>query len=306
MTSSPGDTPTGSHGSPLDSVGRLVGIATEIVAPATVVTALLYYFGYRRVYWYYDYFGVSSTTLEFSNRDYFMRSVEGLYIPLGAIGILGLALMWGSVVLPRSVRAGPVWLIWLATGVGLLLVLNGLSWLFQITPLNRGLTVAPTCIIVGVLLLWYAVYRRRQRLNAGRSTRQAGAAAIVEWTAIFIVVSLSLFWAVDNYAATVGRERAARFASELPWEPRVVVYSDKQLDLSPSGTTEIHCPAEDVVYPYRYEGLVLILKAGTNYVLIPATWTRNDGTAVVLPADATEAMRLEFVMPGAATIADDC
>ncbi|AQA25050.1 putative membrane protein [Rhodococcus sp. MTM3W5.2] len=289
-------------------MGRLVGIATEVVAPATLITALLFYFGDRRIYWYFDYFGVSSTVLEFSNRDYFMRSVDGLYLPAGVVGVLGLALMWGFVALPRSVRAGAgsAWLALLAAGAGLLLVLNGISDLFWDTWLNRGLTVAPASIIVGVLLLWYAIYQRRQRLSGAGSARRSEAAAVAEWAVIFLVVGLSLFWAVDNYAAAVGRERAAIFASRLGSAPRVVVYSDKQIDLDPNGTTEIHCPAGDLAYPYRYVGLVLILKAGSNYALVPASWTEDTGTAVVLSADATDALRLEFLMPGAASMADRC
>ncbi|MFE4461010.1 hypothetical protein ACFROC_26965 [Nocardia tengchongensis] len=286
----------------------MIGIASQIVAPATLVTALLFYFGYRRIYWYFNHFGVSSTVLEFSNRDYFMRAVDGLYVPLGAIGVLGLTLMWGYVALgrPARVAAGSVWLQRLAVVSGLLLVFNGISSLFWRTPLNRGLTVAPVCVIAGVLLLWFATYGRRQRIGGRGPARGPGAGAVAEWALIFLVVGLSLFWAVDNYAAAVGRDRAETFASKLRSLPQVVIYSDKQLDLDPNGTKEIYCPAAGLAYPYRYEGLVLILEAASNYVLVPASWTEKDGTAVVLPRDATTALRLEFAMPGAATIADKC
>src|SRR4029077_18370841 len=42
---------------------QLVKILGAIVAPTTLLTALLYYFGWSHAYWFCDYFGVNSTVL---------------------------------------------------------------------------------------------------------------------------------------------------------------------------------------------------------------------------------------------------
>ena len=46
---------------------RILG---AVVAPTTLLTALLFYFGWSRAYWFYIYFGVNSTLLDLTTRDY--------------------------------------------------------------------------------------------------------------------------------------------------------------------------------------------------------------------------------------------
>jgi len=93
--------------SPFAGFSRLVRILGQFVAPTTLLTALLFYFGWAHVYWFFDYFGVDSSILAPSTREYVMRSVDALFIPLIAVAVVGLALMWGHLALPERVRNGP-------------------------------------------------------------------------------------------------------------------------------------------------------------------------------------------------------
>ena len=44
-------------------VSQLAKLVAAVVAPTTLLTSLLFFFGWSRAYWFYDYFGVHSTLL---------------------------------------------------------------------------------------------------------------------------------------------------------------------------------------------------------------------------------------------------
>jgi hypothetical protein len=56
---------------------------------------------------------------------------------------------------------------------------------------------------------------------------------------------------------------------------------------------EVRCRDARSAYPYRYEGLVLVIQSANQYVLLPQSWTPDTGVAVVVPR--TDTVRLEFV-----------
>ena len=282
--------------SPFEGFSRLVRILGQFVAPTTLLTALLFYFGWAHVYWFFDYFGVDSSVLGASTRDYVMRSVDALFIPLIAVSTVGLGLMWGYIALPERARRGPTarWQLIALTIIAILLLLNGLSFLVKQTPLNRGLCVAPICVIVGVVLLWYLILLRRNRIQ---QTRRSDAAILCEWAVMFVLVAMSLFWIATDYSVAVGQTRARQAAAQIPGRPEVILFSDKDLHLDGADIRKTVCastPGSDSAYHFRYDGLVLMIEIGGQYVLVPSDWRRGHGTAIVLPKDGIGAIRLEF------------
>jgi hypothetical protein len=285
--------------SPFAGFSRLVRILGQFVAPTTLLTALLFYFGWAHVYWFFDYFGVDSSILAPSTREYVMRSVDALFIPLIAVAVVGLALMWGHLALPERIRSGPRsrWQLIALTVTGIVLLVNGLSRLVVITPFNRGLCVAPICIIVGVVLLWYLTLLRRSRLHAANPTPRSDAAVLSEWAVMFVLVAMSLFWLATDYSIAVGQTRARQAAAEIPSRPEVVLFSEKDLHLDGPDIRETKCstgPDEESAYRFRYDGLVLLGEVGGQYVLLPREWQRGMGTAIVLPKSGVGATRFEF------------
>ena len=271
----------------LPSVTRLL---TEIVAPTTLVTGLLFFFGWGHAYWFFHYFGVDSAALGLGQADYLMRSVDGLFVPLAGLAVLALAVAWGRLLgerfLPTSVRR-PLgeWAPRTAAVVGVLLVLNGISALFVATIFNQGLAVAPLSFAIGIGILFYLLHRSA---SAG-----PGWLAVTEWLAVFVLVGLSLFWAAFDYSAAVGRSRAAQFVAELPESPEAMVYSESRLNLTAPGVTEVRCAGDpELAYGFRYDGLTLLWQTEDEIVLLPRTWAREDGVAVVIPRDS--GVRLEF------------
>ena len=105
-------------------------------------------------------------------------------------------------------------------------------------------------------------------------------------------------WAANDYAASVGRGRAVRFAASLDYQPTAVLYSERDLALHEPGVRQLRCAVGKSGYAYRYEGLVLVIQSAGQYVLIPRSWTPTTGVALVLPR--TNSIRLEFVPPSAA------
>lgn len=76
------------------------------VPPATLVTALLYYFGWARAYAQARALGADPSVFGYTTQDYLLRSVDSLYFPLIILAALGLvALLLHLRISQRLVKA---------------------------------------------------------------------------------------------------------------------------------------------------------------------------------------------------------
>ncbi|MEV6320720.1 hypothetical protein AB0M45_05905 [Nocardia sp. NPDC051787] len=295
--------PTGSAFDGFTHVARSIG---QLVAPTTLLTAVLFYFGWAHVYWFFNYFGVDSTTLNPSIREYLMRTVDTLYVPLIFVGLIGMAVLWGYISLPDSIRSRQPsrWATAVIAVIAAAVLVNGVSRIYVVTPLNKGLCVAPLSIIAGVLVLWMLVVLRRKRLRERLPTTApppSQAATVAEWTILFIMVGINLFWIATDYSVAVGQTRAREWAAQLSTSSHVIIYSEKDLHLSRSDVRTTACGTDGSTgsaYRFRYDGLVPLSRIGDHYVLVPRTWTRGHGAAIVLPAQSPGAIRFEFRVAG--------
>ncbi|MGQ4601220.1 hypothetical protein [Nocardia sp. R6R-6] len=293
-------------GSAFDGFTHVAKSIGQLVAPTTLLTAVLFYFGWAHVYWYFNYFGVDSTTLNPSIREYLMRTVDTLFVPLTLVGLIGMTLLWGYIALPDSVRARqpPRWATAVIAVIAGAVLVNGLSRIYVVTPLNKGLCVAPVSIIAGVLVLWLLVVLRRQRLRErlpATATLPSAAAGVAEWVILFTMVGINLFWIATDYSVAVGQTRAREWAAQLSTSSHVIIYSEKQLHLSRSDVRTTVCGTDSdagSAYRFRYDGLVPLSRIGDHYVLVPRTWTPGHGAAIVLPAQSPGAIRFEFRLAG--------
>ncbi|MFG2500706.1 hypothetical protein ACGFSB_21125 [Streptomyces sp. NPDC048441] len=331
----PPDEPGATGAAAIRRFGALFG---AVAAPASFVTALLYYFGWHHAYWFFYYFGVNATTLGLGTTDYLMRSLDALFVPMVTIAAIGLVAFWGHDLLRARLAAGyrPHMLSVIVPTmavVGFLLALGGLWSVRARTFLTPHLALAPLSLASGVILLAYALQLRRAL--AASETRPASPvapttadstpesasgstgdtppapltppdrpplrpewAAVAEWGAVFVLVGLSLFWAANDYAAAVGRGRAAHFGATLAEQPTAVLYSERDLAIHEPGVRELRCGDGKSAYGFRYEGLALVIQSADQYVLVPKSWTPSSGVALVLPR--TDSVRLEFVPVSAA------
>jgi len=273
----------------------LAKVFGTIVPPTSMVTALLYFFGWSHAYWFFHYYGVDSSVLGFGTGDYLMRSIDALFIPMTVVAAGGLVAVWGHALLRARLAAGarPRLLRVLLPamgGAGLLLAAGGLwSALAPGFPLNDNVVLAPLCLVIGVSLLVYTLHLRP--LLSG-TPRPSAVVQTLEWAVVFVLVGLGLFWAAVNYSAAAGQTRALLFAAKLPTQPRVVLYSDKNLGVTAPGIVTTHCRDPQAAYHFRYDGLRFVLQAPDEYLLLPARWSPRDGVALLVPR--TGAVRLEF------------
>ena len=86
--------------STIERFERLVTSGVIVVAPVTVLSALLFYFGYVSSRSQYEYFGLDVDTIGLGTRDYVMRSPQPLLMPLLGLALVGITLL----VMHTSVR----------------------------------------------------------------------------------------------------------------------------------------------------------------------------------------------------------
>jgi hypothetical protein len=240
-------------------------------SPTTVLTALLFYYGWVRTNALFQYFGVDATVLGFTTQDYLLRSSEALYVPFGTLlvvepAVVGLALFArgvAGVVIPR-------------------LSAND----FLVTPVCLGLGA-----VVGAYGRW--LWLRQQALEGHDDAVPPRWHGVVSLVLVALLVVLSMFWATSNYARAYGRGRAVAYARQLAVRPGVVVYSADRLFLHGPGVQELALPPEEhSSYRYRYSGLRLLTESRGRLFLLPAGWTTTDGAAIVLAGD--DKLRVEF------------
>jgi hypothetical protein len=278
------------------AIPPLVKRLATLAGSTTILTALLFYFGWSRAYYFYDYLGVDSSLLSLTTRDYLQLSVDGLFVPILVAGFTGLVLLWAHVRFgPRLSRTRRVHAVSAVICVaGVLLLVNGLSRVLFLTPLNGPLAVAPLSLGAGAVLLFYGMRLQRRIASAGAATSELVSSG--EWLSLLALVGLALFWVANDYSAEVGKTRAQQFVAELPSLPNAQLYSAHSLSLSAPGVHETRCRTADATYRSRYDGLKLVLQSGDMYLLVPAKWSRLDGVAILLPRDNN--FRLQFSPAG--------
>ncbi len=273
------------------SVRRLATFAGS----TTVLTSILFYFGWSRAYYFYDYLGVDSSLLSLTTRDYLQLSVDGLFVPVLVAGCATLLLVWtrswmmGRKVGARRRRTA----LLVMRGAGVLLLANGVSRVVVGTPLNRPLLVAPLSLATGAVLLFAEMRMQRPAKVSGTPSARASAG---EWLGVVTLTGVALFWMANDYSAEVGTSRAQQFVADLPSLPNAQLYSAQRLGLTGPGVQETRCQADDTAYHYRYDGLKLVLQSGDVYLLLPTQWSRVDGVAFLMPRD--EHVRLQFSPAG--------
>jgi hypothetical protein len=282
-------------------LGPALKALVTVGPPLTIATALLFYFGWVRTAKQSEAMGLDESVFLMSTRDYVLRSLDSLYVP---IMIAAVALLVWVVVHQRLVemlRAGRhvtavrrtaralAWTAWWAVPLaGLLIRSIAPAW---------GDLLFPVTVTAGLLLSEYGVRLGAAARAASGTTGPAGQ----RWTAtlrsvlVGVLVVITLFWQVANFAEVVGRGHAAQVAATIDGYPSVVVYSARDLMLAIPGVSAQQVGAEDAAYRYRYSGLHLLQATGGRFFLVPDGWTPGSAPLIVLRDD--QALRFEFQGP---------
>ncbi|MFD4254571.1 hypothetical protein [Amycolatopsis thermoflava] len=274
---------------PQTGPARALRVVGTLAANATLLTGLLYYFGFLTTQVFFSYFRVHYTLLGQTTPEILARGVDGLLLPIAEISA-AVFLVLGVIRFLRFRLSRRAWqtLLRRATPVAAVLGAALLAVTFAIAlnpvPYRRFTALPGLGFALAVVLLIFAW--RRWTAPAG------SALGVAEWLVAYALVTFGLFWAVADYAGQVGVRRAFETEQALPARPAVVLFSAQKLNLP----GEVHCPAPDGAFQYRYPGLKLLLQSGGQYVLVPDGWRRPEDATYLLPR--TNTVWLEFSPPG--------
>ena len=282
-------------------VERWVSFATGIVAPVTVLSALLFYFGYVSSRSQYEYFGIEVDTIGLSTRDYVMRSPQPLLVPLLVLTLVAAGGLMLHIAVRARITADPdtpqakrlmravgrtrlAGAVLLAVGVLALLgyaVIGDLPYYGLLTPLLIGL---------GAAILGYT-------LGLARLIRPpAGAVMPHRLVAVLlaVVTTTCAFWATATMAQYSGRGVAKYDARHPDRFPVVILDTKERLYLRSPGVEESALPAAaGQTFHYRYRRLRLLVVGQSRMFLVPETWNASN-TTVVVPLDGSVRVQFQF------------
>ncbi len=280
-------------------VEKLVGF----IGPTTVLTALLFYFGYVATRARFLYFGVALDLLDLSTQDILLYGVEALYVPVTAlflallVAVTGHAMIGGLLALEHRGIVGWLGVATLLASV-LLLARAVIGIVLPRISEAEFPGVTPLCLTIGAALFGYGLWllrrvgllwaeqaedRRRRAIRNWLGSRSV----VFLWRLIGVAVSAlmiaGLFWATNSFANAYGKGRGHEDAQGLPERPAVLLYTSERIVDLPPGVTETQLPAEDeALVRYRYDGLRLLLESEGRLFLVPSHWT-DDSACLVIP-----------------------
>jgi hypothetical protein len=281
---------------------RVIGLVAAVVTPTTLITALAYYFGYRRERAFAGFFGIDVSFLGFTTTDYVLRSVDALFVPAAVV----LLIAFGAVFLHAIVGdlSGRIALAPIAAVAGLGALAVGIALLAGQPLANEYGYLQALGPAVGVALLLYALARRRS------VSRQALSAAVFVGVGVILV---SLFWATSEYADSRGRSEAKQLARDILVNPSVTIFSKEPLNIDPlapgggvpqpvqqgGGCGEITVKKlHGGVYKRRYDGFTLLIRSGDKYFLTPTptdnqtAWSSSNDSVFIIPDDNSVRIQL--------------
>lgn len=276
-----------------------LSVGGRIIAPASALTALLFYFGYVSSRAQYDYFGVDVDTVGLTTQDYVMRSPQPLLVPMLVLTLLSAALVALHALLSRRMHGDARFRRWFrgAVTIGLVLVAVGVILLF-VYPLVSDWAfyplVTPLIFALGGSLAGYglAMLRRLTAASETQSPPVAGTRAVV--VLIWVSVAAGVFWATATVAQWSGLGLGQEQARNLHELPSVILDTPERLFLpSGSGVEEraLDQASEQQTFRYRYWKLRLLVQGEDQMFLVPDAWSAAN-TTLLVPVD--DSVRIQF------------
>ena len=292
-------------------VERLISWGASVVAPLSVLTAVLFYFGYASSRAQFEYFGVDVDTIGLSTQDYVMRSPQALLTPLLVLVLIGVGVAVGTDVFRRRVQAATV----ASADSDESVAGQGRERLAELDRSFRLVGLAGWCLLAvgALLLLGYALLKDWTPYPLVTPLVMGIGAGLALWSArirglirpearprIGVVLALSLvlvtdvFWATATVAQWSGRGSAQQLALHLDGLPTVIVDTRERLNTVSPTIKETALPASEAqTFHYRYRGLHLLIQGKDRLFLVPGAWSPSDFT-LMLPMDGSVRLQFQF------------
>lgn len=296
------------------TLSKIISITSKVLAPTTLITALLYYFGWARSRAYYGYFGIHPSMLGHSTQDYLVSSIVAAFEPVRWLLIIGLVGVWFNHWLhyrierpsERKVAGSIKWLAGIILGLGILFVIAGpiiflLNW--SVPPI-----VFSSTWLIGIILtsyglsLWLSIRRQIEKNNKTKSwianvpngLKQASLGIISG------MILFSLFWFISMYADVIGKWEGAQLETHLTDQPCVELMSKTALGLEGKGYTQVTMNEGENNFKYQYHNLRFLVRSADKYFLLPNQWGVESANTIVVKDDETIQVVLipsEFCLP---------
>ncbi|MEI6623561.1 MAG: hypothetical protein WCP28_16850 [Actinomycetes bacterium] len=290
--------------------------ALAFLPPITLITGLLFYFGWARVQEQSLQMYQRDFLFSYSTTDYVLRSVDSLFFPLLVLSAFSIAFLALHRWLKRLIASGNSG--WAAPAgrvvslVGIVLLVFALLYQFgKVTGPPDGFALfpdvaAPAALAAGSILVaygaWLHLQARPSRPDRSPHWHRTAAAG-----ALSAIVALALFWGVGNYAILRGDAFAQQIDLDYLGYPAVTVYATKDLGLGNARlTTETGSTA---AFPYRFTCLRLLDRVEDTWYLIPEDWHFSN-KLILLQASSdvrfeTEYRPADYTCPGLAPLGPD-
>jgi hypothetical protein len=259
----------------------------SVAAPTTLVTALLYYFGWASSAYEARRLGLGFdvSLFGYSTPDYLLRSLSSMFWPLflGLVALLAGLLIHALVVAwaeAGGTLTGPAaahrrlrlrWLVRGLLALGLLFAFTSAATVFRPDPSAFVSLAAPTAALLAIVSVGYAIHlfqRYLWRHRAG-SFAHLEALRLVGISVGLTLLLLTAFWTVSHYAAIKGVDLGRQVEASIGEAPTATLYSQKRLFLqSPVHETDLQ--DANAAYRFQYTGLKFLFLANHRYFLRPA------------------------------------
>jgi len=313
-------------------VERWVSFGATIIAPATVLSAVLFYFGYVSARAQYEYFGVDVDTIGLSTRDYVMRSPQPLLVPLLVLTLIAVGAVMVHIAIRERIAEAVVPSEESVSRVARLRQLTGRAMTLGLAVLSAGIVVlfaypvirewalynlvTPLLIAIGAAIVAYSSHVLSLLAASGSATvsprrseavRNASSTILLRRSAVLltsVVVAASTFWATATVAQWSGRGLAHYNARHLDRYPSVILDTKERLYLTDgcrrSTDSDAACIDESKLptapgqeYKYRYRHLRLLIQGHDRMFLVPDVWSASDSTLIV-PLDGSVRVQFQF------------
>ena len=290
---------------PLRSTLEMLSVVAGLT---TFLASLLFYFGWVRTQALFAAFNIDPSILTFSTQDYVLRGFVQVIPVLMISLILTLALTWVHHWLHRIHVGGHVGLVSRASRIliisGLMLTLfgfMGVSTLFDSVCIGNRCPFAapfitPLAIVLGPTAASYGVRLRRLVTDQIKQQRWPPRHTSTAFLLTALLVAVGAFQLVGDWAYRSGTEGARRIGRDVACSNiGAIVYSKQRLQVNASGVTETAIGGGQSAYGFRYDGLVLFIRSGGKFLLLPEQWAPSSGAVIALPDN--DNLRLEYVSP---------
>ena len=263
------------------------GIARSVIAPVTITTALLFYFGWLRSQAIAESFGYDASILGLSPQDYVLRSVQPMIVPLLIATAAGIGWWKAQEWLESWLQAGH-WRILSNRHVTRSLRILGYSLAVLTVYFSRDVLASanwrlPLLFVLSAALIGYGTWLQRFR-NVGASDRPSVLAPHVTWAVVGLLIAAA-FVSVSIQARAEGLAQAQTNIAKI--NVRAVATLTSEMSLQLNGT-----PVYRDGDQFIYSELVLMFTEDGHHFLIPASYQASTNARVyTVPV---ESARIDF------------